>query len=650
MIMTPGIVGRLGFSAVWTSLRGPTCVFMIIHVVCMGCGHSIESGNGKELSPTAALDGDLQSEASQSSEILFAGSAACAECHSEPTKEYQSHPMSRSLAATPNAKPVEDMSHPQFSTVPELAYLVEKDEDHTWHHEIRFDKSRNVVYDQRVRMDYTVGSGARGRSYLTNSDGRLYQSPITWYTEGNTWGLSPGFPEKSHPRFDRKVSHACLACHAGRMNPHATDPDRFAEPAFAEEAIGCERCHGPGSSHISFQRMDQSLRSGADPIVNPERFKDSRRDAVCNQCHLQGQRRVTVNGRSEFDFRPGMRLSDVWTVFLKTAGVKDGVADAVSQVEQMYASTCFQKSNGELSCISCHDPHRSPSPSESRDYYRNQCLKCHTGSDPQCSEDISVRMQAEADSCIKCHMPRFEAADVHSAQSDHRILRRQPATTNATTNATSLPRSKAASNELVFFEEPGVVLSQATKDRAAGIYLAERGYLGNDSTSAQRAVQLLTPLRLASQVQQSSPTDFEVSFSLGKALIQTKRFREAMDILETLHAVQPTSEDLLDTLATTYHENGRLKLAKAHYERLMKLNPERAKYYGRYSHVAGQLGDFKTAIETAEKALILDPSLVQAHIWLAEICQQVGDEQRAAYHKRMAQSFEPSPDAPISLE
>jgi len=388
--------------------------------------------------------------------------------------------------------------------------------------------------------------------------------------------------------------------------------------------------------------MDQSLRSGADPIVNPEQFKDSRRDAVCNQCHLQGQRRVTVNGRSEFDFRPGMHLSDVWTVFLKTAGVKDGVADAVSQVEQMYASTCFRKSDGELSCISCHDPHRSPSPSEIKEHYRDRCLQCHSGSDPQCSENMSVRMQAEADSCIKCHMPRFGAADVHSAQSDHRILR-QP---RATTNETSLLLPEATRNELVFFEEPGVVLSQATKDRAAGIYLAERGYLGNDVTSAQRAVQVLTRLRYSSRLQQNSPEDAEVSFSLGKALIQTKKFREAMNILETLLKAQPTSEDLLDTLATTYHEHGRLELAKAHYERLMKLNPERAKYYGRYSHVVGQLGDYKTAIETAEKALILDPSLVQAHAWLAEICQKVGDEQRAAYHKSMVQSFETGPSAP----
>lgn len=645
--MPPGTANNRGFSAAQASLRTQYCLLMLSAVVCLGCQESAGPGIGrtsprKTTSPAVVSDQSGQTQTSHAAGNSFTGSAACADCHSETYAEYQSHPMSHSLASAQKAVPIEDMSSPRFSPIPELAYLVEQDDDHIWHHELRLDGADKVVYDQRVKMDYVVGSGARGRSYLNNSAGRLYQSPITWYTGGNNWGLSPGYPEKSHPRFDRQVSHACLACHAGRMNPHATDPDRFADPIFQEEAVGCERCHGAGSSHIAFHKMDESLRDGADPIVNPERFRDSRRDAVCNQCHLQGQRRVTVNGRSEFDFRPGMHLSDVWTVFLKTAGIKEGVADAVSQVEQMHASACFQKSNGELSCVSCHDPHRSPSLSETSDHYRDRCLQCHSDRHPQCTEDKSVRMQVDSDSCIKCHMPRFAAADVHSAQSDHRIPRHPPATTVATHRL----GSEASKDALVFFEEPGVVLSQATKDRAAGIYLAERGYLGNDSIPAQRAVELLTRLRIRTQLQQNSPADAEVSFSLGKALIQTKRFRDGMEILEALLEVQPTREDLLDTLATTYHEHGRLEQAKDHYERLIKLNPERAKYYGRYSHVVGQLGDYKTAIETAEKALVLDPSLVQAHAWLAEICEKVGDQQRAAYHKAMVQSFEVRPVAP----
>ena len=601
-------------------------------ILGVGCGNSSNVERSPSVSPKVARSVNAASNADASS-LSFSGSVACAECHAATAAEYHSHPMSRSLSSMDNPDLTEDVSNPRFTTGPGLAYLVEKDKDHTWHHEIRFDSDKNVVYDQRVMMDYAVGSGVRGRSYLTNTNGRLYQSPITWYTAENHWGLSPGYSEKSHPRFDRKVTHACLACHAGRVNLHPTDPDRFADRIFAEGSIGCERCHGPGATHIAYHKMGQSTRAGADPIVNPERFKDSRRDAVCNQCHLQGRRRVTVNGHGEFDFQPGMHLSDVWTVILKTEGIKDGVADAVSQVEQMYSSQCFQKSNGELSCISCHDPHRFPSPPEVTDHYRKRCLQCHSGSHLQCSEDMSVRLQNDSDSCIKCHMPKFGAADVHSAQSDHRILRRPPLTSQVRPVSNNL----ATSDDFVFFEEPGVTLSKATRDRAAGIYSAEIGYLNNSSAAAQHAVKLL------SRLQRNNPDDLELSFSMGKALIQTRKFKDAMDILEALFKTNPTNEDLLETLATTYHEHGRLNLARDRYERLLKMNPARARYYGRYSHVLAQLEDYQGAIEAGETALKLDPSLVQAHAFLAEVCETVGDKNRAAYHKRMLKSFKTIP-------
>jgi predicted CXXCH cytochrome family protein len=629
--MTPGTTSETRFSheRAFVGIRRWLFALSLISGLVLGCENSPDSGNSQ--SATVTLD-ELAEHKANSSGASFTGSAACAECHAETAREYHSHPMSRSLASVQKADHVEDLSNPRFSTIAELAYLVEKDANHTWHHEIRVDSEGQTVYDQRVKIDFVVGSGVRGRSYLTNSDGRLYQSPITWYTGNNSWGLSPGYSPGAHPRFDRRVTHACLACHAGRVNPHTTDPDRFAEPVFVEEAIGCERCHGAGSSHISFHRTDPSLRTAADPIVNPERFKDSRRDAVCNQCHLQGQRRVAVNGRSEFDFQPGMYLSDVWTVFLKTKGIRDGVANAVSQVEQMYASKCFQKSDGELSCISCHDPHKFPSPPEVRDHYRDRCLQCHSGGRSQCTEDASVRMQIDSDSCIKCHMPKFGAADVHSAQSDHRVLRR-PLTDNA---ESSIPNG-ATPDDLVFFEEPGVSLSKVDKNRAAGIYLAEIGYLENNRAAAERSVQLLTPLQL------KHPADVEVSFSLGKALVQARQYKNAMDILESLLIIQPSHEDLLETLAITYHEHGRIKLARDRYERLLELNPTRARYYGRYSHVLGQLGDYQGALEAGEKALALDPSLVQAHAWLAEICQKLGDEKSAAHHKGRMQSFKTIP-------
>src|SRR5262249_5754406 len=155
---------------------------------------------------------------------------------------------------------------------------------------------------------YTMGSGARGRSYLVHRDGFLFQSPISWYSQQERWDLSPGYT--GDPLFDRPLSTPCLFCHCNDARPVAGTNNRYEQPLFRFHAIGCERCHGPGEQHVqSSDRLD---------IVNPARLDPALREAVCEQCHLQGEAKVMRRGReTPFDYRPGLPLDEVWSVFLR---------------------------------------------------------------------------------------------------------------------------------------------------------------------------------------------------------------------------------------------------------------------------------------------------------------------------------------------
>jgi len=177
-----------------------------------------------------------------------------------------------------------------------------------------------------------------------------------------------------------------------------------------------ERCHGPGERHIeTAEQFD---------IVNPKKLTTALSDAVCEQCHLEGWVRVLPHGRDLYDFRPGLPLADFWSVFV-SAGEPGENRRAVTHVEQMHESRCYQNSSGDnkLSCISCHNPHQYVRPSQRVASYRASCLACHENQG--CTLPRPVRIQtSKEDSCIDCHMPRQSTAGVaHIAATDHRILR-----------------------------------------------------------------------------------------------------------------------------------------------------------------------------------------------------------------------------------
>jgi Tfp pilus assembly protein PilF len=388
---------------------------------------------------------------------------------------------------------------------------------------------------------YLLGSGKHGTGYLIRMGSELFQSPIGYYPSRKAYDLAPGFENNPQPDFTRPVTEECLLCHSGKVLHVAGTVNRYEQPAFADEGISCERCHGSAERHL------KNPVPGS--IVNPARLDPAARDSVCEQCHLSGVIRVANPGKRIADFRPGQRLEEIFTTYVTPADSTGGddAFKSISHAEQLALSACARNSKGKLWCGTCHDPHNPAA--ETPAWFAGKCLSCHR-------DRLAVSVKAGAHpagaDCTGCHMSRRNAKDsAHSVFTDHRIQIR--------------PGSNQASNasDLAPWRQPEAMIAQ----RNLALAYLNLGMQKASEPQVTRGERMLTELRAA------FPDDPSVLTGLGTALLHHRQPRAAMADFERVAQLSPEDVVNLQNLGQSCLAAGDLDCAAKHFEKALDLNP-----------------------------------------------------------------------------
>lgn len=345
----------------------------------------------------------------------YAGSQECALCHPDIYEKYMRTDMGRSM--TPAQKPA--------LKIPAIASLFDQRLNRHFELSSSTEGSRQSEYEiasdghevfrETEKVEWLIGAGENGIGAIVKRGDYLFEAPLSYYKNTNAWALSPGF-EYADYGFSRPILPGCISCHSGRPQPAPAGNGHFQQQAFAELAIGCENCHGPGEAHIA--------AASPETIVNPAKLSGWLADNICLECHQSGDARVLHPGKDYSDFVPGEALDDTVSIFMVPFTESSAPKDDLLQHDlSMRLSKCYRQSNGKLSCITCHDPHMQPTASEAPSFFRQRCLRCHT--EQSCTLALPQRQKTSPpDNCIGCHMPKRDVTIIsHSVLTNHRIVR-----------------------------------------------------------------------------------------------------------------------------------------------------------------------------------------------------------------------------------
>jgi lipoprotein NlpI len=566
-----------------------------------------------------------------SDSVHYVGIETCASCHGDIYQSFTQTGMGQSLDfATPEKSLFKDGHPPLYDAHLNLYYQP------FWHNgklallEFRLENG-DTTHKLQLEADYVIGSGQHTNSHLIHVNGYMMQLPFTWYAQAEKLDFPPGYEGGYNSRYERKIGLECMSCH----NAMPTEFQLGSENKYAQIATGidCERCHGPGSAHVN-KILSGNITDTASAIdysiVNPKKLSPQLQFEICSRCHLQGNA-VLDSGKSFFDFVPGMHLHEVMDIYLPrySGGTHDFIM--ASHVDRFKLSQCFQKSDGQFVCTSCHNPHISRKIT-GKDVFDAACKKCHGGKHQlDCSAPLSDRQEA-GDYCNGCHMPKSGSIDIpHVTVHDHFIRKPVPPIEAKVDDLKKFLGLVAVNNPNPTMRSRIRAYLQQFEKFAGAPYMLDSAETllkktGQPGTYFHEWVHLWYLLESYDQIAQ-----FAQQFGLNELLTQ-RLTKKSMDNAHAWSAYR---------IGEALQFSGKYEFAYRFYQKSTDLAPYQLEFFNKLGTAAIALEDFTSARKALEFAANENPLYAEAHANLGYLNLLEGEFEGAEQHLKKAIQLRP---------
>ncbi len=560
--------------------------------------------------------------------VDYVGLETCRQCHSDIYNTFIHTGMGSSFGVADTAKSIADISGNStlFDSYHNLNYHPFWKNDSLYVKEFRL-RGKDTIYKKQVTVDYVVGSGQHTNSHIYEYHNYLFQAPFTWYAQKGKLDLPPGYEDGANSRFERKIGLECTSCH--NAMPTGFVPGSINKYSKVPMAINCERCHGPGELHVKRMKAGKLVDTSKAidySIVNLKKLPVNLQFEACQRCHLQGNS-VVAEGKSFFDFKPGMKLNSVMDIYLPRYSNSEDEFIMASHVDRFKQSECYINSKENFNCVSCHNPHISVKVTESNQFNKS-CYNCHSGAPKhECTEEES-RLKAMDYNCVACHMPKSSSTDIpHVTVHDHKI--KVPGKVKDTTGLKKFLGLVAVNNDKPTTRSKAVAYLQqferfdnkAYMLDSASYFLKKLGpqsqyknlwvhyyYLRQDYQAVATFVEKVGEADLLNSLTKTSydNDDAWTAYRIGEAYSNLGNSK-SLDFYKKATELAPYIPDFLNKYATALVAAGRVDEGISVFKKLLKELPNHKEALNNLGFVYLQQGKLQLAQIHLERSLAEDP-------------------------------------------
>lgn len=247
----------------------------------------------------------------------------------------------------------------------------------------------SIAWDARPALE-----GGQRWYHLYPDETIDYKDPLHWTGPYQNWNTR------------------CAECHSTQLEKNYSAATRSFDTRFEEIDVGCEACHGPGSSHIKLAKngLLTTSANGGFPTALAQRGEWSfppqsniaKRDTplnsraqidTCGRCHA---RRGTLG-----DYHYGADLLDTHRLSMPQSPLYYHDGQILDEVF-VYGSFVQSKMHtAGVVCSNCHEPHSQ----ELRAEKNGVCAQCHKPDNYDTEQHHHHTPGSTGAECANCHMP-----------------------------------------------------------------------------------------------------------------------------------------------------------------------------------------------------------------------------------------------------